>query len=235
MSGNKFYVVRKGRVPGIYRTWDEAKLQVDGFQGAVYKSFSSLNDAQSFLQDNDIEVKVPEFNKCFDLPDNAYAFVDGSYNPATGVSGYGGFLMSSPDSNGCRKRYVLQGKSDDMEFCKQRNVAGELLGTLAALKQASNIGCDKLTIFYDYEGIRSWVTGDWKANNSYTQRYAERVRQYKELAGIDIEFVHTKGHSGIEGNEIADRLAKDAVGVSVKRPVFDDECCSDNICDFECS
>lgn len=25
----KFYAVKKGRTPGIYRTWDEAKKQVD--------------------------------------------------------------------------------------------------------------------------------------------------------------------------------------------------------------
>ncbi|MCT7689522.1 MAG: RNase H1/viroplasmin domain-containing protein, partial [Lactobacillus crispatus] len=26
----KFYAVKKGRTPGIYRTWDAAKEQVDG-------------------------------------------------------------------------------------------------------------------------------------------------------------------------------------------------------------
>lgn len=27
----KIYAVKKGRVPGVYRNWDEAKKQVDGF------------------------------------------------------------------------------------------------------------------------------------------------------------------------------------------------------------
>ena len=30
----KFYAVKNGRVPGVYRTWDDAKKQVDGFSGA---------------------------------------------------------------------------------------------------------------------------------------------------------------------------------------------------------
>jgi ribonuclease HI len=34
----KFYVVWKGRRPGVYATWDEAKAQVDGFPGAQYAS-----------------------------------------------------------------------------------------------------------------------------------------------------------------------------------------------------
>ena len=45
----KFYAVKKGKQPGIYQTWDECKQQVHGFSGAVYKSFSSLQEAQDFL------------------------------------------------------------------------------------------------------------------------------------------------------------------------------------------
>ena len=35
----KYYIVWKGRKPGIYKTWDECKVQVDKFTGAKYKSF----------------------------------------------------------------------------------------------------------------------------------------------------------------------------------------------------
>jgi ribonuclease HI len=42
----KFYVVWKGRQPGVYATWDEAKAQVDGFAGAQYLSFKTRADAQ---------------------------------------------------------------------------------------------------------------------------------------------------------------------------------------------
>ncbi len=44
----KFFAVKKGRKPGIYRTWDEAKAQVDGFSGAEYKSFKNITDAIEF-------------------------------------------------------------------------------------------------------------------------------------------------------------------------------------------
>ena len=45
----KFYAVKKGRTPGIYRTWNEAKIQVDGFSGAEYKSFEKITDATSYM------------------------------------------------------------------------------------------------------------------------------------------------------------------------------------------
>ena len=42
----KNYVVWKGRIPGIYETWIEAKDQIDQFEGAVYKGFESREAAR---------------------------------------------------------------------------------------------------------------------------------------------------------------------------------------------
>lgn len=41
----KFYVVWEGRSPGIYDSWEECKLQVDGFPQARYKAFDSQDEA----------------------------------------------------------------------------------------------------------------------------------------------------------------------------------------------
>lgn len=41
MAKSKFYVVWQGRKPGIYKSWDECKKQVDAFTGARYKSFET--------------------------------------------------------------------------------------------------------------------------------------------------------------------------------------------------
>ncbi len=47
MSKPKFYVVWKGRKPGIYTAWAEAEEQVRGFTGAEYKAFGSLPEAET--------------------------------------------------------------------------------------------------------------------------------------------------------------------------------------------
>lgn len=47
MAKKKYYVVWKGHVPGIYSTWNDCKLQIDGFTGAVYKSFENQEIAEN--------------------------------------------------------------------------------------------------------------------------------------------------------------------------------------------
>ncbi len=42
----KYYVVWQGREPGIYLTWDECKAQVHGAEGARYKSFPTMEEAE---------------------------------------------------------------------------------------------------------------------------------------------------------------------------------------------
>jgi ribonuclease HI len=47
MPKDKFYVVWKGRKPGIFATWDECSAQVSGFAGAEYKAFPSRAAAEA--------------------------------------------------------------------------------------------------------------------------------------------------------------------------------------------
>ena len=42
----KYYVVWHGLEPGIYTTWPECQRQVKGFEGAVYKSFATRQEAE---------------------------------------------------------------------------------------------------------------------------------------------------------------------------------------------
>ena len=44
-SKNKFYVVWVGQTPGVYKSWDEAKLQISGFPNAKYKGFKTQTEA----------------------------------------------------------------------------------------------------------------------------------------------------------------------------------------------
>lgn len=44
-----FYVVHKGKVPGIYSSWDICKKHVTNFEGAIFKKFTNEDDAKTFL------------------------------------------------------------------------------------------------------------------------------------------------------------------------------------------
>lgn len=52
MAKKKFYVVWHGITPGVYDTWEKAKAQIDGFEGALYKSFPSCEDAEKAYANN---------------------------------------------------------------------------------------------------------------------------------------------------------------------------------------
>lgn len=208
---NKFYAVKVGKTPGIYETWDECKANVDGYSGAIYKSFKTLEEAKIYIG---IE-KFQEEKQNIDtmdivsvdtvISDRPYAFVDGSYNVGTGVYGYGGFLIADG------KKYILTGSGNDSEMSSMRNVAGEVLGSQAAMEKALELGLKEITIYYDYAGIEMWALGNWKRNKKGTIAYYDYVNSIRHK--LALYFVKVKGHSGIEGNEEADRLAKKAVGI----------------------
>jgi ribonuclease HI len=46
--GGKIYVVRRGRRPGFYKSWEEYKKQVDRFSGAEFKSFKDKREAEAW-------------------------------------------------------------------------------------------------------------------------------------------------------------------------------------------
>lgn len=52
---NNYYAVKKGRHTGIFKTWDECKKEVIGYQNAEYKKFNNINDAINYLNGKNLE------------------------------------------------------------------------------------------------------------------------------------------------------------------------------------
>ena len=48
-KSKKYYAVKIGLVPGLYLTWGECQQNINGFSGAVYKSFDTQEEAEQFL------------------------------------------------------------------------------------------------------------------------------------------------------------------------------------------
>ncbi len=213
MAGNtkqKFYAVKEGKVPGIYSTWKECEENTKGFSGAIFKSFPTLEEAEAFMggtgnstvSDDTVDNK----GNSVDLP-AVYAFTDGSYNKDTKVYGFGGFLHYSETEPDIK----IHGHNNDPDEAVSRNVSGEVHGAVAAMQKAVELGLSELTIFYDYEGVECWPTGKWKTNKPISQYYVSEYNKIKDR--LKVNFIHVKAHTGIPGNEEADRIAKEEVGL----------------------
>ena len=51
----KYYVVWKGVSPGIYTSWTDCQLQINGYKGAIYKSFKTLEGAEEAYASSPLE------------------------------------------------------------------------------------------------------------------------------------------------------------------------------------
>ena len=92
-----------------------------------------------------------------------------------------------------------------------RNVAGEIAASVMAMRYALDNGYEQITIFHDYEGIAKWCTGEWKTEKDGTKKYKQFFDSVKSR--IKVSFVKVAAHTGVEYNELADKLAKDAAEI----------------------
>ena len=199
----KYYAVKKGLTPGIYRSWDECKKQVDGYSGASYKSFKTEQEALAYMGISSGTDGTATGDGRVSVAAELTAYVDGSYNAATGEYSYGMVILRDG------KEYTSNHKMDDPEMALMRNVAGEIEGARAAMQYAADNNIKSIAIYHDYEGIASWANGEWTANKKGTKEYVSFIKASQEK--IRIEFTKVKGHSGVKYNEMADRLAKEGM------------------------
>lgn len=197
----KYYAVRKGRTTGILNSWEECKKSVIGFKGAEYKSFASIEDAKNFINPAKSSHSLPSS----DNPCSVTAYVDGSFNVKTNIFSCGVVIIHN------NQEIKLKEKFEDSNLASMRNVAGEIKGAMKAMEYCIQNNINELHIFYDYDGIEKWCTGDWKTNKPATSEYKKFYNDMKN--NLDIYFHKVKGHSGDKYNDMADALAKEAAGI----------------------
>ena len=145
-------------------------------------------------------------NTFFELAgEEALAYVDGSFNAKDNRFSYGVVMFAG------RQEIHISRAFSHAELAEMRNVAGEIMGSAQAMKMAREMGIKKLTIYHDYEGIAKWPERKWQAKKTWTRKYRDF---YDEVSkDVEIHFVKVAGHSGNKYNDMADKLAKEALGI----------------------
>lgn len=142
---------------------------------------------------------IDEFKK---LP-YATAYVDGTfYNEMYG----GGYVVFSPKGELIYQDCGIG--TNDPELLAMRNISGEMSAAMRAAHWIDTF-VGRGVIVHDYIGLAHWVTGKWNTDKKFTKAYADYMRPFYTLEIIRFEWI--KGHTGNLGNEIADRLARQAV------------------------
>lgn len=200
-----FYAVKRGKTPGIYNTWVDCKEQIEGCERPVFKKFARKEDAEEWMLSREAKenspIEHPENNKKYKR--SVLAYVDGSYNEKTDVTGFGIVYIADDKSKETSSGVVAP--------LGMRQVNGEITAAEKAVRYAIAIGYDHITVYYDYEGVKHWAKGTWRTNKARTTEYKDAMKKLSELIAIDFEKV--SAHSGVENNELADSLAKSACGM----------------------
>lgn len=198
MSKKKYYAVRNGKKIGIFNTWNECKEQVNGFSGAEYKSFPTMEEANEYIHGKEKVV--------FDDDNMVEAYVDGSYEHCLRAYGSGVVILKNRE---VEKTFSVKG--DHKDLVGMRNVAGEIEASKIAMEYCLDNDISNLVLYFDYEGIEKWCTGAWKANKEGTIEYKKYYDKIK--SNLNVKFVKVRAHSGDKYNEEADKLAKKALGI----------------------
>ncbi len=152
MSTAKYYVVWKGRSPGVYDSWAECERQVKGFGGAEYRGFPSREQAEAAFRGAYADYKGKHISKLSQarlieigqpLPDS-YA-VDAACSSNPGPLEYRCVHIAS------RRELFREGP-----FADGTNNVGEFLGlahVLALFKQKEI----RAPIYSDSETALGWL------------------------------------------------------------------------------
>ncbi len=198
----KVYAVKKGHQTGIFDNWAECQAATKGFSGPEFKSFTTREEAEAYLEDRDVWVeKVADDNKDGYL----VAFTYGSFDKDLKRYSHGvQFIM--PDGT----EADICGYGDNPKYIDSKNIIGEIFGVINALDWAISNGYEKIKIYHDYEGLSKWISGEWSANSDVAKMYTS-IFESKFKDCLEVIFEEVTGHNNVIYNEKAVQLAKSAL------------------------
>ncbi len=168
----KYYVVWKGRKPGIYRSWEECTAQVNHYPGAQFKSFETLREArEAAASDEPPSFRKPKaVSKAFSQEMGTAKPVKPSWCVDAACSGNPGQMEYRCVDTETGIDIFRQGPFED-----GTNNIGEFLALVHALALASKNELPDLPIYSDSKIAMTWVRGG-KAKTTL-----ERTRKNRQI------------------------------------------------------
>jgi ribonuclease HI len=155
MSKKKFYVVWAGRKTGVFTSWKVCKTQIDGFEGAQYKSFASLDEAEiastkkydDYKGKNTKKATLSSTEKAkYGKPNLESISVDAACSGNPGKMEYRGVLTHN------KKEIFRKGP-----YNKGTNNIGEFLALVHGIALLKSKNKEDIPIYSDSKIAMSWV------------------------------------------------------------------------------
>lgn len=223
MAKKAIYIVIRGKKPGLYTAWfgpEGAAEQVQGYAGALYKAFSTKEEAQVWLD----QVGQPDFLKeqmrphrpdkrspprpAPENPKNNLTevtlYTDGAALKNPGPGGYGVVLIHNQTEKELSAGYRLT-----------TNNRMELLACIQGLK-ALKFRC-RVTLFSDSKYVvngiekgwaKRWKKKGWMRDDLHPAKNSDLWQELLALCQKHtVSFRWVRGHAGHTHNERCDQLA----------------------------
>ncbi len=155
MSKKKFYVVWNGHKKGVFTSWNVCKKQINGFEGAQYKSFSSLDEAEiafskKYEDYKGKSTKKPSLSSSekekYGRPNLESISVDAACSGNPGKMEYRGVLTHN------KKEIFIKGP-----YRKGTNNIGEFLALVHGIALLKSKNKENIPIYSDSKIAMSWV------------------------------------------------------------------------------
>ncbi|MCW8330264.1 ribonuclease H family protein [Photobacterium sp. SDRW27] len=229
----KFYVVWVGRETGVFTSWDKTKQLVDKYPKARYKSFKTREEAEAAFKSgaNSVKKSASSHSKSagqkkasskalpatkHDLSDfDVNIYCDGACDPNPGKAGSGVAVYCNNEL--AELWYGLYNPNGTNNTAELNALYQALLLAQASLEKGKtvqilsdsqySINCISVWAF-------SWKKKGWMRKEQGDIKNLEVIQASHELyikLKDKMTLSHVKGHAGIEGNELADRMSVYAV------------------------
>ena len=148
---NKYYVVWRGRLTGIFESWDECKQQIDGYEGAQYKGYLTREEAESAHKLNYWQAVKKITDNRLQITDNKSQIVLPSLSVDAACSGNPGVMEYRGVDTATGREIFRMGPYPD-----GTNNVGEFLALVHGISLMQKISCN-LPIYSDSVSAIAWV------------------------------------------------------------------------------
>ena len=225
MPKKKVYAVKRGRMTGLFTSWDECKTQVDGFAGAIYKGFTSLQEAQAWLFGSEPIASLFGNAPPKKTPLHKNAVPDELPSPELSSADYvvytDGSCLRNPNGPGGYAAVIVEMKSGTARELSggEPSTTNNRMELRAGIEALRTLPPDVVVDFYtDSQYLKNAFAKHWLLNwkrRGWVTSTGEPVKNQDLWRALDEEFhlrtvrFHwVKGHAGNRRNERCDALAR---------------------------